>query len=69
MFNSIKMNLNVLYDNCDEIISYVPSKIQKFEPQQFEQHVKYYINEYCEKSLHVTFHPPIINNLSSIYNG
>ena len=45
------MNSNVLYDNSDEIISYVTSKIKKFEPQQFEQQVKYYINEYCEKYL------------------
>ena len=60
------MNDNVLYKNRDAIIAYVTSKVKKFEPDKFETHVKYYINDYCDKYLKVKFHPSIINEFYEI---
>ena len=63
------MNPNVLYERSDEIISYVASKIEKFERDKFQQKVKDWINHYCEKYLHVIFHPSIVNEFYDVFYG
>lgn len=56
-----------LFNNTDGIISYVTSKIEKYEPNRFEEQVKYYINHYCEKYLKVKFPAQHINNFYIIH--
>ena len=63
------MNPNVLYERSDDIISYVASKIEKFEPDKFQQQVKGWINRYCEKYLRVTFHPSVVNEFYNVFYG
>lgn len=57
----------ILFNHTDDIISYVGSKIDKFEPDKFESQVKYYINHYCEKYFHARVHPQHINNFYVIF--
>ena len=57
----------VLFNNTDGIISYVTSKIEKYEPNRFEEQVKYYINHYCEKYLKVKIPAQHINNFYIIH--
>ena len=56
-----------LFNNTDGIISYVTSKIEKYEPNRFEEQVKYYINHYCEKYLKVKIPAQHINNFYIIH--
>ena len=41
--------MNNIYDHVDEIIAYVGQKVDKYEPNKFENNVKTLINWWCSK--------------------
>ena len=65
MFNVYKLQEETdtkrLYANINDIMAYVASKIETFDPSKFEQQAKGWIIHYCEKYLHFKVPKQILN--------
>ena len=58
--------MNNIYDHVDEIIAYVGQKVDKYDPNKFENNVKTLINWWCSKrGINVNNHD--INNFYTLF--